>query len=493
MSLSLGTYSGLAIIFGAIASQAMPPASLLVAVPALVIGLGGLLWLLAGISRPAQAGFAGWLFGFILFLMTLNWIAEAPGIYDPKLAAFGLVGVIALASAMALYIAIPAIIAVWLYPKRGTMRLVALIVLLGLAEWLRGHLFTGFPWHLWAHALTPSPALMQLAALVGVYGVSGLTLSWVGLWPAAIWLWQKGHKRSARAIFLAVIILPACAILWGTWRIETATLQPQGTLIRIVQPNIEQQHKWNPAAIAEHFAIQLELTAQPAEGQAADFVIWPETATIFNLAEHLPARRAIGQAIGEGSVALIGSYFHGKDEGSRNSLLALDDQGAVLARYDKSHLVPFGEYTPLEDYIPALTVSAYQRGPGRVTMMLDKTGQSRLPSFSPLICYEVIFPGAVALGDDQRPDFLVNVTNDAWFASGSGPEQHLAMARWRAVEEGLMLMRAANTGISASIDPLGREHDRLELNQRGIIDVPLLAPLAPTWYARVGDRPFLLV
>jgi apolipoprotein N-acyltransferase len=268
-----------------------------------------------------------------------------------------------------------------------------------------------------------------------------------------------------------------------------------------VQAAIDQKIKWRPDLARQHFMDYVTLSRGPAPAPGAPVrapaaVIWPETAVPVVYKGGQAYRRALAQAVPLGGILITGIVRRTQEKGQRglwNSVLAIDGQGGLLAHYDKHHLVPFGEYVPLARFnpLPKLTEGRvdFSAGPGPRTLTLPGLGY-----VSPLVCYEVIFPGQVTAVEGPRPHMLLNLTNDAWFGISTGPYQHLAAARMRAVEEGLPLIRAANTGISAVIDPYGRDVRRLGLGQRGVIDAVVPAPLpAPTLYARLGNWPFLIL
>ncbi|MCH9020438.1 MAG: apolipoprotein N-acyltransferase, partial [Proteobacteria bacterium] len=264
----------------------------------------------------------------------------------------------------------------------------------------------------------------------------------------------------------------------------------EGVLLRLVQPNVGQHHKWKPELREALFARHLRLTAS-AGFERVTHVIWPETAVPFFLANEPARRRAVAAATPRGGALITGALRTTPEPTSPpklwNSLHAIDDAGRVVATYDKFHLVPFGEYVPFRRWFPTIAKLTYgatdfSAGPGPQTLRVPG-----LPPFSPLICYEAIFAHQVVDSAD-RPAFLLNLTNDAWFGISSGPYQHFAAARLRAVEQGLPLARAANTGISAVVDGYGRITARLGLGREGVIDAPLpeaLGGLTP--YARWGD------
>jgi len=267
------------------------------------------------------------------------------------------------------------------------------------------------------------------------------------------------------------------------------------SVVRLVQGNTPQREKWKPENQNKIFSHHIELSEAPAHKPLAA-VIWSETATPFQVIEAPAAVSAIGRlAAHHNGYVLLGTPTRTDINSGRrqynNSLIAINAGGNILARYDKAHLVPGGEYIPFQDFLPfgklVETRGYFKSGPGIRTLRLDG-----LPPFSPLICYEVIFPGEVALNED-RPDWIVNITNDAWYGDSAGPYQHLAISRLRAIEEGLPLVRVANTGISAAFDGKGRELGRIELGTSGFLDIALPPPETPTLYGRHGDTIYLIL
>jgi apolipoprotein N-acyltransferase len=363
-----------------------------------------------------------------------------------------------------------------------------------LAEWLRGHILTGFPWILAAHVWDIDPAPLQAAAVVGAYGLS-LATAWIAAAPALL-----GVKASPIARPTAPAVALACAFallaaIWigGTLRLAAADERfVPGVHLRIVQPNIAQTHKWIATLREAHFQRHLDLS-RGSGAAGITHVIWPETATPFALGEEPERRIVMSGVVPDGGALITGTLrVEGRGAAFRvwNALQAIDFTGAVIATYDKAHLVPFGEYVPFRQWLDIAKITPgstdFSFGPGPQTLRVRG-----LPPLSPLICYEAIFPGAVTDPGD-RPAWLLNVTNDAWFGLSPGPHQHLAAARLRTVEEGLPLVRAANTGISAVIDPYGRYVGRLDLGREGVLDRRLPQGLAPPLYTRLGDGPYAL-
>ncbi|NNE22291.1 MAG: apolipoprotein N-acyltransferase, partial [Rhizobiales bacterium] len=271
-------------------------------------------------------------------------------------------------------------------------------------------------------------------------------------------------------------------------------VQQIGVMVRIVQPNIAQKDKWRPENRKWIYRRYLDMTSRKSTGRKPDVVIWPESALPALLEEQEGTRRQIAQAAGSGTSIVLGSLRRSKGGATHNSVLVLGKEGRIVGRYDKQKLVPFGEYLPLAGILEPLGLrklvampAGFQAGNGPQTMHV-----ADLPSFAPLICYEAIFPRSL-IDRNDRPNWLLNVTNDAWFGFSAGPYQHLAQARMRAIEEGLPLIRAANTGISAIVDPLGQVMHSLGLGQRGTIDAILPAPIPPTPYGRYGDGMFFIL
>lgn len=292
----------------------------------------------------------------------------------------------------------------------------------------------------------------------------------------------------------AVALVPLLALYaYGAWRLGAHPIRDvPGVQLRIVQPSVPQREKWQPDKQREIFALHLEMSGRDAAGRFDDLkgvthVIWPEAAMPFLPMEHPEALQAIGQMLPAGATLISGALRREISDGRQkgyNSIMAFNDEGHLIATYDKIHLVPFGEYLPFEPVLTALGLSKLTQGLGSFDTGSLPRKLLNIPSLPPaggLICYEVLFPGAV-IDDANRPQALMNVTNDGWFGDTSGPRQHFYQTRVRAVEEGLPIVRAANNGISAVIDPLGRLRGFAGLNQKAVIDAPLPEALGPTIY-----------
>lgn len=332
-----------------------------------------------------------------------------------------------------------------------------------LLEWIRSFILTGFPWNLLGSIFSIRPIFMQTASLWGVYGLSFFAV----LLSGGLYLFLRGYK-SGIAVFLGILLFMAG---FGFWRMANYDARPGDIRVRLVQPSIPQQMKWDRRALEDNFETYIRMSRlRPADG--IDFVVWGETAVPFDLDRDWYHLDKIREAVPSQGYLITGMVrFDGKK--AYNSLYVFNPAGNVEGLYDKSHLVPFGEYIPLRRYLPewirpvAANVADFGTGKKYKNIQI-----STYPAFGALICYEIIFPGEVT-GRTNRPSWLVVLTNDGWYGNSTGPYQHLAAAQMRAVEEGLTIVRSANSGISAVIDPLGRIVGKLPLNVKGILDVSL--------------------
>lgn len=491
---------GLAVLLGALAAGALPPVD---SVPLLVIAFSGLVWLMDGSSSRRDAALLGWSFGFGFFVAGLYWIAAALLVDVAQFWWLMPFAVLGLPAGLAIFTALAVVAAYELCRRFGLLgsgRILVLAACWGGAEWLRGHVLTGFPWNLvgyaWAGTFPGALAVLQLTAVVGIYGLSLVTVAAAAL-PAR--LGDLDRRRSWAA--LAAVLLIALPAAGGAWRLATASTDTvPGVVLRLVQPSIPQTLKNDPAAERNNFERLIRLSALPGADKVTT-VIWPEAAAPPLLERRPDVRGLMAEIVPRRGLLITGAERAAPVQGWPpqhiwNSVVALDGKGDIVAAFDKAHLVPFGEYVPLRGMLPmdkiAPSVGDFTAGPGPRTLKLPG-----LPPVSPLICYEAIFPGAV-IDPAQRPAWLLNVTNDAWYGFTSGPFQHLAIARVRAVEEGLPLVRSANNGVSAVIDPYGRITKRidgqvrakLDLDSVGVMDAPLPRALGPTAYQAIRDHAF---
>jgi apolipoprotein N-acyltransferase len=480
---------GAAVLLGAIASLSVPP---LYAVPLLWIAFPGLYWLLASAHGNRSAFLTGWAFGFGFFVPGLYWVSWALTV-DPRffwLIPFAMAGLPAL---LGLFTGLAGL-AFHRLNRVGCGGPLALAATWALAEWLRGHVLTGFPWNLIGYGWVGWLPVLQGASVVGIYGLSLLTVAAATL-PATL----AGPRRRGLVASAAGIALFVAIAAWGGWRLagDDGAVVP-GVTLRLVQPNISQTDKWSGEKMRENFRLQLQMS-QAAGLDKVSAVIWSETAVPGVLSWDPGAQQALGAILPPGALALVGAV-RAVPYGSEpleiwNSVFAIDHTGAVLSTYDKAHLVPFGEYVPFHALLAKFGVEKitagsidFTAGPGPQTLALPG-----LPPVSPMVCYEAIFPGEVLDPAGARPGWMLNVTNDGWYGLTSGPHQHFAIALTRAVEEGLPLVRAANTGVSGVVDAYGRVKGEIALGEQGILDAALPAALPATPYACWGEAGFWLL
>jgi apolipoprotein N-acyltransferase len=485
---------------GALSALAMAPFD---AWPVLFLTFPVLVWLIDSVRvRPAGgligAAVTGWWFGFGYFLAGLYWVGYAFLVDAPTFGWLLPIAVVGLPAGLALFTAFGVALA-RLFWTRGAMRIVALAVALTVAEWLRGHILTGFPWNAYGYALTAPLALAQSASLIGVWGLTFLAVA-IFASPVAL-ADDRGETRQPwLPLALAVVMLVALAGYGAARLALTPTRIVDGVHLRIMQPNLPQDVKFNYAAkqkiVDRYIALSDRITSAQSHGvHDATVLIWPESAFPFFLAHEPDELAEIAQLLHGGTVLITGAVRLAEpvnpiDPLAYNSIYIIDRDGSIAALYDKVHLVPFGEYLPFQNFLESLGLQQLtkQRGgflAGDRHRLIAVPGA---PMALPLICYEIIFPGDVMPKGD-RPGWIVNVTNDGWFGISTGPYQHFHQARIRAIEEGLPLVRAANTGISAVVDPLGRIISSLALGSDGVIDAPLPRPVEPPIYARFGDIP----
>ncbi|RAK57212.1 apolipoprotein N-acyltransferase [Phenylobacterium deserti] len=496
-----------ALLAGLAAGLAHPPFGLL---PGL-LGYALLLGLLDQPSaRPLRQGFfRGWLAGVGYFAVSVWWVVE-PFMVDAAnqgwMAPFALV---LMAGGLALFWGLAGLLYTAVRPQSAALRVLVLAGALCGLEWVRGHVMTGFPWNLpgetWAAGSAPS----QLASLLGAYGLSWVTVA-VAAAPAVLLATES--KRSKALTIGAAGLALAALYGFGFWRMQGAPAAPVGPVVRVVQANIDQKEKWRPENLDAIFETYVALTQQPA-ARRPDIVVWPEgalPAVIDDIvAPGSPYAPRLTGAVAPGQTLLMGAnraeltaegqarYF--------NSLIAFrrdPDGGAlrVTAVYDKFRLVPFGEFMPLGEFATRIGFRSLVHmpedfSPGPPPRPLTAVG---MPPLQPLICYEALFPALTRRGADvegPRAAWILNASNDAWFGMTSGPLQHLNIASYRAIEDGLPIVRATPTGVSAVIDAYGRimPGKRLGLGELGVIDAPLPAALPLTPYARFGDLGFGLL
>jgi len=482
-------FLGLSLLAGAVSALGFAPLGLW---PLTILAFAALLWLIEGAPRLRSALARGWWFGVGQFALGLNWIATAFTYQAAMPAWLGWVAVVVLSLYLALFPAAAAGLA-WRwykfplpYARVGETvggRRERLILLLAAAwlvtEWLRATLFTGFAWNPVGVIWIGVGRIPYVATLIGTYGLSAMTV----LAGGAVFLLARRH-------WLAGLL---SALLFATFAfLPPVVVRPDQTspLIRVVQPNIGQKNKWDPGYAQENFRRLAGLSGRP--GSEPRLILWPEAATPDFLSFEPAARRRLAALIGPDDLLMLGGVEpvfaeDGRGIAAYNSLYALAPDATLRGRYDKAHLVPYGEYLPMRPLLSAIGVSRlapgdldFWAGAGPRTLDLGRFGRAGVQ-----VCYEIIFSGQVVDRAD-RPDFIFNPSNDAWFG-GWGPPQHLAQARLRAIEEGLPIVRATPTGISAVIDSGGNVLSSLPLGSAGAIDARLPRPAPPTLFARFGN------
>jgi apolipoprotein N-acyltransferase len=489
----------MAFLAGAASTLALAPTNLW---PVMFVTFPPLVWLLDGIGAARRGGIGaafaiGWWFGFGYFLAGLYWIGSA-FLVDAK--TFGWLlpfAVTMLPAGLAMFTGVGLVAARLLWtPSR--FRVLTLAAALSSAEWLRGHMFTGFPWNVFGYALTTP---LPLAESVAIFGVWGLTFVAVAVFatPAVL---ANDTRRSLMPVVLAGGTLATLAAYGGLRLASNPTEMVDGVHLRIMQPNIPQDERFSYAAkpqIMNRYVLMSQRTGEASGLRGVTHLIWPESAFPFFLTREPDALSMIADMLAPNTTLITGAARLAEPVPGRsgkrayNSIYVIDHSGSILASYDKLHLVPFGEYLPFQDFLEGAGLTQLTNVPGG---FLPGERRRRIavrgaPDMLPLICYEVIFPGE-AVPKGERPGWLLNLTNDAWFGMSVGPYQHFQQTRVRAIEEGLPLIRAANSGISAVIDPLGRVIAALPLGQEGLLDSALPRPAQITIYGRMGDLLFII-
>ena len=486
----------LALVAGAAAALAHPPFGML---PGL-LGYALMLWLADRAAGHRSAFFRGWLAGLAYFAISTWWVTEAFYV-DVRQAWMAPFAIAFLAGGLALFWGAAALLYRWIAPK-GVLRVLVFAGVLAGFEWLRGHILTGFPWDLPGESWRAGGAVSQFASVVGAYG-----LTWITLAVASSFAVVREGRRG-----MAVVIVAAVALVglygYGAYRLSNA-VEGRGPLVRIVQPMVKQSAKYDPELFASIVARYVTLTRTPA-ARTADIVIWPEGAIPAAINDYLApgtwTLQEIAGSLEPGQTLLVGAY---RIENTRdkalyyNSLAALGRTPGGLELtgiYDKHRLVPFGEYMPMDEIVSKWGIKQMVHVGEGFTAALppNPIAPAAIPPLQPLICYESLFPGFTREGARRsglKPAWIVNVSNDAWFGQTSGPLQHLNLASYRAIEEGLPMARATPTGVSAMIDAYGRvlPGKRIELGKAGVIDAELPPPAPTTLYRQWGEWPFVLM
>ncbi|HEX2147358.1 MAG TPA: apolipoprotein N-acyltransferase [Pseudorhizobium sp.] len=480
----------LALASGAVAALALPPFNV---IAALFVSFPVLVWLMDGLASSPGSGrlshlrpafFLGWLFGLGYFVAGLWWVGNALLVEAEEFAWAIPLAVLGLPAFLAVFYGFATTLAAILWSD-GLGRIAALAFGFGIAEWLRGFAATGFPWNAIGYGAMPMPMMMQSAGFIGVLGVTTLAV-FVSSVPALF-----GTRRGLGPGLAAASCLLALHLGYGAYRLSIVEMvaEPDAPIVRLVQPVVDQARKLENSDRSAIFEEHLALSALPPQegNDRPDIIVWPETSVPFILTENKDALSRIAEILQDGQVLVAGAVrveyaASGNPPRFYNSAYVIGSDGEILGASDKVHLTPFGEYLPFEDWLRSWGVDNLVALPGGFSAAAVRSLLT-LPdgtTIYPLICYEVIFPDEI--GEDiKRATAILNITNDAWFGDTPGPYQHLQQARARAVEAGLPVIRGANSGVSAIIDPLGRIVSGLDFNVKGVVDAALPTSSVQAW------------
>lgn len=487
------------LVLGAIAGSSVPPFFFL---PALFVTFPFWVWALDGAERRPGLGklfgpafSIGFSFGWGYFIVAFHWLGAAFLVEGGVFLALMPIAILALAALIALFWGLASALA-HLCWSHGAWRVVTLASFIAAAEYARGTLFSGFPFDLLGYALTANIQMMQLASVVGIYGLT-LLAALLSLTPALIWP-ADGRGTVARLVpfFLAIAAI-AGQIGFGNYRINSTAVTLRDDLtVRLVQPVITEHTNWSAASPPEIISRLIELSGDLS---GKDVVVWPESVFPFFLSSYPEGLARIARMLPPETTLLTGAPREPamlSDDPSQNpgfnSILAIDTDGEIVASYDKSHLVPFGEYLPFAQFWRLFGISQFVPGtngwaPGDGKRLMSPPG---LPAFIALICYEAIFSGDLG-ADPSQAELILNISNDEWFDGSIGPAQHAHHALLRGVESGLPVLRATNSGVTFASDPLGRVSARLAPQEPGFLDVVPSLPIDGTIFNRTGNWPFL--
>lgn len=426
-------------------------------------------------AQGKRAAFAyGWLFGFGYFVFSLYWIGNALLVEgNPYKWAWPL-AVAGLPAVLALYWGLGALFIHKFFKLDRLSGWFGFVGTIALFEWFRGHLFTGFPWNLFGYTWQNHLELLQILGLVDVYTLTLLTILWASV-PAVL---AFGGRKALRIPGAIAIISFALVHGYGLFCLRAYPDElREDVVVRVIQPNIDQAEKWQPELQAAHFNTLLRLSENSGQigTDKTVILVWPETAFTYRYVNDPAAMEALRSAMAtySGEAKLLSGLLWRDPETKKyaNSLVMIDKDARLSNIYNKHHLVPFGEYIPFQKYIPLAPIarfSGFETGPGPARLSLSDT-----LTYSPQVCYEAIFPNTLYPQDAARPDFIVNVTNDAWYGDSPGPYQHFVQAQFRAIEGGVTMIRSANTGVSAVIGPSGHILSKGNLMQEAVTEAQL--------------------
>ncbi|GLQ12333.1 apolipoprotein N-acyltransferase [Devosia yakushimensis] len=498
----------LLVVAGAIAGLSIPP---LFIVPALFVTFPIWVWCLDGAERKGglrrlfgPAFTIGFAFGWGYFTVAFHWLGAAFFVDGGVMIALMPFAILALAAMIAFFWGLASALAHLLW-SHGPWRILTLATFLTMAEWARGHVLTGFPFDLLGYALTPTDEMMQITSVIGIYGLT-FVAALMAMTPALIWPADNRNLSRRLLPFFLTIGVIAAQLGYGYNRLAGTVATPrQDVSMRLVQPLVYEHADWgqaDPVALIDRLIMLSDMRMNPEDKGLADIthLVWPESSLPFFLSTYPDALARIARMLPDGAMLLAGAPRQQYEPGATqsagppfNSLLAIDSNGEVVASYDKSHLVPFGEFLPFQDFFGRLGIKQFVPGAegwGHGDVRRRLMALPNTPKFLALICYEILFSGD--LGDVTGAQYLLNITNDAWFDGSIGPAQHAHHARVRAVEEGMSLIRAANSGLTFATDPLGRIKAQLAPMQMAALDVRPDQRLASTVFAQVRYWPLLI-
>jgi apolipoprotein N-acyltransferase len=455
--------------------------------------------------RPRRAFWVGWLGGGVAFTGTMSWVVTAMHVYGKMPLPPSYAALLLLAAYLGLYVAVYAAVVAWSHFRRPALAWVLAPTIWVSLELLRTYLFSGLPWALLGYSQYQWLPVIQIADMTGVYGVSALlVLVNVALSEVALWWMDRRRSHAVAAspwpAVAAAMGLMLVSVIYGEMRVAAAAQSPAPVArVGLVQPNIDQGRKWDRAFLEETMARYARLTDEAAHG--GELIIWPEAAMPFLFEDEPVYRSEIAMLAARGHTPiLLGSPALRHYENGRpylmNSAYLFSSDGRILGRYDKQHLVPFGEYIPLKSvlfFLDKLVEGIGDFEAGTVPSLLslppkaDQASAASPPRFGVVICFEVIFPDLVRRFARDGADFLVTITNDAWFGDSAAPYQHFGMVVFRAVENHLAFARSANTGISGLIDPVGRILVSTPVFTEQAVTGAVPAGTGPTFYSQYGD------
>jgi len=429
--------------------------------------------------------FASFLFGIGYFVSGLHWIGNALLVEGNEFKWVWPLAVIALPTLLSLFTALSVTVSHFVAHKKTWVGFLVFCAALSLSEFIRGYIFTGFPWNLYGYTWLGLMPIAQSVSVIGPFGLTFLTIIW-GASLGHLYL----HKKKTVPLFIIVILSFFLTFTCGYYRITNTNIEYfVDVQMHIVQPNIEQASKWKPTELARNFERHLALSQVATNKKTV--IVWPETAIPPSLISSITVKERFKSLLSGDRILLSGALAVMPDKESKklnyhNGLFLFNGVDEPQNLYSKSHLVPFGEYIPFQEYIPlnpVVSFTGFQKGNGPTTLDLEG-----FPNPSPQVCYEIIFSNRAVNKEQPRPDYILAVTNDAWYGDSAGPRQHFAIAQFRAIEQGLSVVRSANTGISGLITPLGTIEKNIALQSGGFISAELPKPLNKnTFYSKFGD------